>query len=87
MVTPFDPPQSSCIGRAIGTYHVVNRESVMVRNRFMPWFMGLAIIVVGDAIALLMTDEGPAELAQQTALIVIPMVALGLMFLMFKSQK
>jgi hypothetical protein len=62
-------------------------ESVMVRNRFMPWFIGLAIIVVGDAIALLMTDEGPAELAQQTALIVIPLVALGLMFLMFKSQK
>jgi len=59
----------------------------MVRNRFLPWFIGLAIIVVGDAIALLMTDEGPAELAQQTALVVIPVVALAIMFLMFKSQK
>jgi hypothetical protein len=62
-------------------------EIVMVRNRFLPWFIGLAIIVVGDAIALLMTDEGPAELAQQTALVVIPVVALAIMFLMFKSQK
>ena len=59
----------------------------MGRNRFMPWFIGLAVIIVGDSIALLLTDEGPAELAQQTALIVIPLVALGLMFLMFKSQK
>jgi hypothetical protein len=59
----------------------------MVRNRYMPWFIGLAIIIVGDTIALLMTDEGPAELAQQTALIVIPVVALGLTFLMFKSQR
>jgi len=59
----------------------------VVRNRFMPWFIGLAVIIVGDSIALLLTDEGPAELAQQTALIVIPLVALGLMFLMFKSQK
>ncbi len=33
------------------------------------------------------TDEGAPELAQQTALIVIPVVALALMFLMFKSQK
>ena len=59
----------------------------MVRNRFLPWFIGFAIIIVGDAIALLMTDEGPPELAQQTALIVIPVVALAIMFLMFKSQK
>ncbi len=59
----------------------------MVRNRFLPWFIGLAIIVVGDAIALLTTDEGPPELAQQTALVVIPVVALAIMFLMFKSQK
>ena len=59
----------------------------MVRNRYLPWFIGLANIIVGDAIALLMTDEGPAELAQQTALVVIPLVALGLMFLMFKSQR
>jgi hypothetical protein len=53
----------------------------------MPWFIGLAIIIIADGYLLFMTDEGKAELAQQTALIVIPIVALGLMFLMFKSQK
>jgi hypothetical protein len=58
------------------------------RNRFLPFYIGLAIIVVADAYLLyFQTDEGRAELAQQTALIVIPVVALGLMFLMFKSQK
>ena len=57
------------------------------RNRFLPWFIGLAIIIAADAFLLLRTDEGAPELAQQTALIVIPVVALGLMFLMFKSQK
>jgi hypothetical protein len=36
---------------------------------------------------LLLTDEGEAEFFQQTALIVIPVVSLGLMFLAFKSQK
>ena len=51
------------------------------------WFIGLAIIIVADAFLLLRTDEGAPELAQQAALIVIPVVALVLMFLMFKSQK
>jgi hypothetical protein len=58
------------------------------RNRFLPWFIGLAIIIVADGYLLYFrTDEGAAELAQQTAMIVIPIVALGLMFLVFKSQK
>lgn len=57
------------------------------RNRLLPWFIGLAIIVAADAYLMLTTDEGSAEFAQQTALIVIPIVALGLMFLVFKSQK
>ena len=43
--------------------------------------------VIGDAIALLMTDEGAPELAQQSTLVAVPIVALALMFLMFKSQK
>ena len=60
----------------------------MGRNRFLPWFIGLAIIIVADGYLLYFrTDEGAAELAQQTAMIVIPIVALGLMFLVFKSQK
>ena len=59
----------------------------MQRNRFLSWYIGLAIIVVADGFLLLTTDEGQAELAQQTALIIIPVVALGLMYLMFKSQK
>ena len=59
----------------------------MTRSNLLPWYIGLAIIIVADAVALLLTDEGKAEFFQQTALIVIPMVALGLMFLVFKSQK
>jgi len=59
----------------------------MERSRYLPWYIGLAIIILADAFLLLRTDEGAAELAQQTALIVIPVVALTLMFLVFKSQK
>jgi hypothetical protein len=58
------------------------------RNRFLPWFIGLAIIILADGYLLYFrTDEGAAELAQQSAMVVIPIVALGLMFLTFKSQK
>ena len=58
------------------------------RNRFLPWFIGLAIIIVADGYLLYFrTDEGAAEFAQQTAMVIIPIVALGLMFLVFKSQK
>lgn len=56
-------------------------------NRLLPWFIGLAIILIGDGIALLMTDEGAPEFAQQSTLVAVPIVALALMFLMFKSQK
>jgi hypothetical protein len=60
----------------------------MERSRFLPWFIGLAIIIVADGYLLYFrTDEGAAELAQQSAMVVIPIVALGLMFLTFKSQK
>ena len=57
------------------------------RNRFLPWFIGIAIIIVADGFLLFLTDEGEAELAQQSALVVIPVVGLALMYLMFKSQK
>ncbi|HEX3484177.1 MAG TPA: hypothetical protein VHT51_03895 [Micropepsaceae bacterium] len=60
----------------------------MERNRFLPWLIGLAIIILADGYLLYFrTDEGAAELAQQTAMVVIPIVALSLMFLTFKSQK
>jgi hypothetical protein len=60
----------------------------MKRNRFLPWFIGLAIIVLADGYLLYFrTDEGAAELAQQTAMVVIPIVALALMFLTFRSQE
>jgi hypothetical protein len=59
----------------------------MGRNRYLPWFIGVAVIVVVDGILLLLTDEGQAELAQQAALVAVPVVGLGLMFLVFKSQK
>lgn len=58
----------------------------MKRNRFLPWFISVAITIVGVSVALLLTDEGPAEFLQQATLIVIPLFALGLMFLVFKSQ-
>jgi uncharacterized membrane protein YidH (DUF202 family) len=58
------------------------------RNKLLPWFIGLAIIVLADGYLLYFrTDEGAAELAQQTAMAIIPIVALGLMFLTFKSQE
>jgi hypothetical protein len=59
----------------------------VTRSNLLPWYIGLVIIITADAVALLMTDEGQAEFFQQTALMVIPIVALGLMYLMFKSQK
>jgi len=60
----------------------------MERSRFLPWFIGLAIIIIADGYLLYFrTDEGAAELAQQSAMVVVPIVALGLMFLTFKSQK
>jgi len=60
----------------------------MERNRLLPWYIGLIIIVAASGYLLYFrTDEGAPELAQQTALVVIPVVALTLMFLMFRSQK
>jgi hypothetical protein len=54
----------------------------------LPWFIGLAIIVLADGYLLYFrTDEGAVELAQQTAMVVIPIVALALMFLTFRSQE
>jgi hypothetical protein len=68
--------------------HFLKGSVVMDRSMFLPWFIGLAIIVAADGYLLYFrTDEGAAELAQQTAMVAIPIVALGLMFLMFKSQK
>jgi hypothetical protein len=66
---------------------VGQKEILVTRSNLLPWYIGLAIIVVADAVALLLTDEGSAEFFQQTALVVIPVVALGLMYLVFKSQK
>ena len=57
------------------------------RNRFLPWFIGLAIVIIADGYLLLQTDEGAAELGQQAAMIAIPIVYLALMYLTFKSQK
>ena len=60
----------------------------MSRNRLLPWYIGLIVIVLADGYLLAFrTDEGAAELAQQTAMVVIPIVALSLMLLMFRSQK
>jgi hypothetical protein len=60
----------------------------MHRNRFLPWIIGLIIIAVADGYLLYFrTDEGAAELAQQAALVAIPIVYLSLMYLTFKSQK
>jgi hypothetical protein len=48
----------------------------------------LVIIVIADGYLLyFLTDEGAAELPQQAALVVIPIVYLTLMYLTFKSQE
>ena len=57
------------------------------QKKYTPWIIGLIVIVIADGILLFLTDEGQAELAQQAALIAIPVVGLALMFLMFKSQE
>ena len=63
-------------------------EFSVTRNRLLPWYIGLAIIILADGYLLAFrTDEGAAEFAQQSAMVVIPVVALALMFLMFRSQK
>jgi len=59
----------------------------MERSRFFPWFIGLPIIVAADGYVLYFRTDEAAEFAQQTAMIVIPVVALALMFLMFRGQK
>jgi hypothetical protein len=66
----------------------LEKETAVTRNRFLPWYIGLAIIILADGYLLYFrTDEGAAELAQQSAMVAIPIVALALMFLTFKSQK
>ena len=60
----------------------------MSRNQLFPWYLGLIVIILADGYLLAFrTDEGAAELAQQSAMVVIPIVALALMYLMFRSQK
>ncbi|MDE2476754.1 MAG: hypothetical protein KGO48_16995 [Alphaproteobacteria bacterium] len=60
----------------------------MSRNQLLPWYIGLIIIIIADGYLLAFrTDEGAAEFAQQTAMVVIPAVAFALMYLVFKSQK
>ena len=71
----------SIVGNRVGT-------ASMKRNRFLPWIIGLIIIVIADGYLLyFLTDEGSAELPQQAALVVIPIVYLALMYLTFKSQE
>ena len=63
-------------------------EVTLRRNNLLPWYIGLIIIIIADGYLLAFrTDEGAAEFAQQSAMIAIPVVALGLMFLMFRSQR
>ncbi len=63
-------------------------EIAVQRNNLLPWYIGLIIIIIADGYLLAFrTDEGAAELAQQSAMVAIPIVALGLMFLMFRSQR
>ena len=63
-------------------------EVTVQRNNLLPWYFGLIIIIIADGYLLAFrTDEGAAEFAQQSAMIVIPIAALGLMFLMFRSQR
>lgn len=58
----------------------------IARNRFLPWHIALGLIAAFDSVMLLLTDEGPAELAQQSLVIAVSVVALGLAYLTFKSE-
>jgi hypothetical protein len=58
------------------------------RFRLLPWFIGVAVIVVIDTFLLLfVVSEGASELAENAALIGIPAIYLTLMYLTLTSQK
>lgn len=59
------------------------------RNRMLPWYIGLAIVVVADlwvAYQLYCTACEAPGFVQALVVIVIPVVYLALMFITFKSQ-
>ena len=59
------------------------------RNRMLPWYIGLAIVVVADlwvAYQLYCTACEAPGFVQALVVIVIPAVYLALMFITFKSQ-
>jgi len=59
------------------------------RNRMLPWYIGLAIVVVADlwvAYQMYCTACEAPGFVQALVVIVIPVVYLVLMFITFKSQ-
>jgi hypothetical protein len=59
------------------------------RNRFMPWFVGLMVIVACDAYVAyrMYAADCPAPTAVEAiVVVVIPLVYLALAYLTFKSQ-
>jgi hypothetical protein len=65
-------------------------NEVVKRNRLLPWYIGIGIVVLGELyIAYQMFYVGcPAPMALELGiLIVIPLVYLTLMYLTFTSQE
>lgn len=59
------------------------------RNRLLPWFIGLAIVVAADlwvAYQMYCTACEAPGFVQALVVIVIPVVYLALMYVTFKSQ-
>jgi len=59
------------------------------RNRFMPWIIGIVIIIAATGFVAyrMFAGDCPAPgLVEALVLIVVPAVYVGLMYLTFKSQ-
>jgi hypothetical protein len=64
-------------------------NQVVRRNRLLPWFIGIAVVVLGELyVAYEMFYRGGAapSMPEVAVLIIIPAVYLALMYLTFISQ-
>lgn len=64
-------------------------EQAKTRNPLLPWFVGVAIVVLADlwvAYRMFATDCPAPGFVEGLVVLVIPAVYLGLMYLTLKSQ-
>lgn len=65
-------------------------NQVVRRNRLLPWYIGLAIVLLGviyTGYQMVVSGCGAPAVAQIAVLVIIPVVYLVLMYLTFVSQE